>query len=257
MKTAIVTGAYGVIGSEIVKGLLEANYQTILVGRNRSKLTELKRKLESSYGSGMVEYCEVDVSIKQNIYDLGNEIAGPLDVLVNNAATAPRSRSETKDGIELQWATNVLSYYWMILAFEKKLRESPEARIVNVASYWAGGLDLEDPEFKQRPYNNDQAYRQSKQANRMMTYGFSEIFEWGIMINSCHPGDANSKLSNDLGFGGSMSAKQSAATPIYLATSSEVGQMTGSYFANKRAANCAFRSDKSAIEKLMKLCASY
>lgn len=257
MKTAIITGAYGVIGSEIAKGLLEANYRTILVGRNRSKLVELKRKFESSFGAGMVEYCEVDVSRKQEIFDLGNEIAGPLDVLINNAATAPRSRLETKDGLEVQWATNVLSYHWMILAFEKKLRESQEARIVNVASYWAGGLDLEDPEFKQRPYNNDQAYRQSKQANRMMTYGFSEIFKWDILINSCHPGDANSKLSNDLGFGGSMTAKQSAETPIYLATSSEVVNTTGSYFANKRVANCAFRSDKSAIEKLMELCASY
>lgn len=257
MKTAIITGAYGVIGSEIAKGLVEANYQVMLIGRNTAKLEKLQRKYESLYGDGMVKYRAVDVSVKDEVFGLASEIEGALDVLINNAAAAPRSRLETKDGIEVQWATNVLSYFWMTMAFEKNLRKSADGRIVNIASYWAGGLDLEDPEFKRRPYNNDQAYRQSKQANRLMTYGFSEIFEWDIMINSCHPGDANSKLSNDLGFGGSMSAKQSAATPIYLAISSEVEHMTGSYFANKRAANCVFRSDKSAIEKLMKLCASY
>jgi len=33
----------------------------------------------------------------------------------------------------------------------------------------AGGLDLNDPEFIHRRYHNDSAYRQSKQANRMLT----------------------------------------------------------------------------------------
>lgn len=257
MRTAIITGAYGVIGSEIAKGLIEANYQLMLIGRNTAKLEQLQHKFESSFGGGMVEYRAVDVSVKDGVYGLASEIEGPLDVLVNNAATAPRSRLENKDGIEAQWATNVLSYFWMTLAFEKHLRKSADGRIVNVASYWAGGLDLEDPEFKRRSYNNDQAYRQSKQANRLMTYGFAELYQGDITINSCHPGDANSKLSNDLGFGGSMTAEQAAKTPIYLATSTDMTGMTGGYYANSKATNCAFETDKSAIKKLMKICASY
>lgn len=257
MKTAIITGAYGVIGSEIAKGLIEANYRVLLIGRNKARLEQLQRKFQSSYGGGLVEYRAVDVSVKDEVFGLAREIAGPVDVLINNAATAPRSRLETKDGIEVQWATNVLSYFWMTLAFEKQLRKSADGRIVNVASYWAGGLDLDDPEFKHRSYNNDQAYRQSKQANRMMTYGFSALYQEDISINSCHPGDANSKLSNDLGFGGSMTAVQAAKTPIYLATSTEVTRMTGGYYANSKAANCAFEADKSAIDKLMDICADY
>ena len=51
---------------------------------------------------------------------------------------------------------------------------SAPARVVNVASYWAGGLDLEDLEFKRRRYDNDAAYRQSKQADRMLTVAFAE-----------------------------------------------------------------------------------
>jgi NAD(P)-dependent dehydrogenase (short-subunit alcohol dehydrogenase family) len=35
-------------------------------------------------------------------------------VLINNAAVTPRTREETNEGIELQWATNVLGYFWMI-----------------------------------------------------------------------------------------------------------------------------------------------
>jgi NAD(P)-dependent dehydrogenase (short-subunit alcohol dehydrogenase family) len=257
MKTAIITGAHGAIGSEIAKGLVGANYRLMLIGRNVVKLKELQHEFESSYGSGLVEYRAVDMSLKDEVYGLADEIAGPLDVLVNNAATAPRLRLETRDGIEMQWATNVLSYFWMTLAFEKHLMKSADGRIVNVASYWAGGLDLEDPEFKHRSYNNDQAYRQSKQANRMMTYGFAALYQHDISVNSCHPGDANSKLSNDLGFGGSMTAEQAARTPVHLATSADVNGITGGYFAHSQATDCAFAADKQAIKKLMAVCAGY
>jgi len=72
-----------------------------------------------------------------------------------------------------------------------------------VASYWAGDLDIDDLEFKHRPYSNGAAYRQSKQANRMLTVAFAErLAEHRISVNACHPGDVNSNLSNDLGFGG-------------------------------------------------------
>ena len=62
---------------------------------------------------------------------------------------------------------------------------------------------MEDLEFKNRYYNNDEAYRQSKQANRMLTFAFADrLAGKKVTVVSCHPGDVNSKLSNDLGFGG-------------------------------------------------------
>jgi retinol dehydrogenase 12 len=45
------------------------------------------------------------------------------------------------------------------------LKASAPARVVNVASYWAGGLDLNDLEFTRRSYDNDQAYRYSGPQN--------------------------------------------------------------------------------------------
>jgi NAD(P)-dependent dehydrogenase (short-subunit alcohol dehydrogenase family) len=51
-------------------------------------------------------------------------------------------------GIERHFATNVLGYFRMIQALTPLLSASPLARVVNVASYWAGGLDLTDLEFK-------------------------------------------------------------------------------------------------------------
>jgi NAD(P)-dependent dehydrogenase (short-subunit alcohol dehydrogenase family) len=129
--------------------------------------------------------------------------------------------------------------------------------IINVASYWAGGLNLDDPEFKHRSYNNDVAYRQSKQADRMLSYGMADIFKDKIDVVACHPGDANSKLSNDLGFGGSESAKQAAEMPLSLATGKMGAVISGAYYEHGRIANCRFKSDREGISRLLEICESY
>ena len=142
--------------------------------------------------------------------------------------------------------------------YQNHLKEADGARIVNVASYYAGGLDVNDLEFKQRNYDNNAAYRQSKQANRMLTLiNALQVDRFNITVNACHPGDVNSKLSNDLGFGGSTSAEQGADTPAWLATSKEVEGLTGKYFSGRREAQCEFSNDESAIEALEKICVTY
>jgi NAD(P)-dependent dehydrogenase (short-subunit alcohol dehydrogenase family) len=181
-----------------------------------------------------------------------------LDILVNNAAIAPRRRMQTPEGIELQFATNVLGYFWMIEAFTERLRRSSAARIVNVASYWAGGLDINDLEFRTRRYSNDAAYRQSKQADRMLSAAFAaRLRPLGIRVNACHSGDVNSQLSNDLGFGGHESPDAGASTPVWLATDPARGQDTGKYFEHEREVACPFMRDSEAVQALYAACEAY
>ena len=257
MKTAIITGTYGVIGREITKGIANSVSNIILIGRDRKKLIELQDEILRLHSKIEVAQYSVDLSNRSEIFSLASRLNHRIDILVNNAATAPRSRMQNKDGIEMQWATNVLGYFSMIRAFEDHLKDSPDGRIVNVASYWAGGLDLNDPEFKRRTYNNDQAYRQSKQTNRMISYGFAKKYDGLVNVNTCHPGDANSKLSSDLGFGGIESARKAAETPVYLATSEDVTDISGNYFVSCQIAHCQFKSDSNGIDRLMSLCDSY
>ena len=181
-----------------------------------------------------------------------------MHALVNNAAVPPRRREETPEGIELQFATNVLGYFWMITAFREHLRESAPARVVNVASYWAGGLDLKDLEFQRRPYDNDAAYRQSKQADRMLTVAFADRLKGtGVTVNACHPGDVASTLSRSLGFGGHELPDQAAITPVWLATEAIGAVATGSYFEGQREVRCPFGADRDAVEALYRACTDY
>jgi NAD(P)-dependent dehydrogenase (short-subunit alcohol dehydrogenase family) len=146
----------------------------------------------------------------------------------------------------------------MIRAFTPCLLAAEEAQVVNVASYWAGGLDLDDLEFRRRHYDNGTAYRQSKQADRILSTAFAErLADQGVSVNACHPGDVNSTLSNNLGFGGHQSPEQGADTPVWLAVGSAGTETTGGYFENRRAVQCGFSKDRDTVERLFESCEAY
>jgi NAD(P)-dependent dehydrogenase (short-subunit alcohol dehydrogenase family) len=257
-KSAIITGAYGAIGKAIARNIASAGFDTVIVGRDENKLQIAVKEISDQTGNPHVRSEVVDLSRKQSIIDFASRWKGPLHLLINNAASTSRRRAETPEHIEKQFATNVLGYFWMTEHFMKFMVDQDDPRIINVASYWAGGLDLNDLEFKKRTYDNDAAYRQSKQANRMLTIAFAgSLKKSGITVNACHPGDVNSKLSNDLGFGGHESPDEGASTPVWLAIDPSVRNITGKYFENQKQTSCPFSKDIEAIERLYRICERY
>ncbi len=254
-KVAIVTGAYGAIGFSIAKELAFRDIEVVLVGRSERRLEEAVSTILALKKEANVWYELVDLSNQQSIKNLCRKWEGPLDILINNAGTTPREKIITREGLEVQFATNVMGYFWMTHYLSEVMEKSTEARIVNVASYWAGGLDMHDLQFENRNYCNEVAYKQSKQANRMLTVAFAELlYTDGITVNACHPGDVNSKLSNNLGYGGHETPESGATTPIWLAIDSSVLNISGKYFENKKLAACDFAENKVAIDELYRYC---
>lgn len=255
-RIVMVTGATGAIGEAIARQLAERpEHEVVLACRDADRAARTRERIRRATGNDAVRVELVDVSSRASVAALAERWRGPLHVLINNAAQCPRERRVTPEGLELQFATNVMGYVWTMLSFERILADSSPARVINVASYWAGGLDLDDLQFERRRYDNDDAYRQSKQANRMLTVAFAKRFaDHGVTVNACHPGDVNSKLSNDLGFGGGQTPDEGAATPVWLARSQEGGRLTGRYFARCSEQPCSFSKDRKAIEALYRIC---
>lgn len=259
LRVALVTGATGAIGKAIARRIANTpGYKVVLLARNEVKAAAVVEELRRDSGNPEIHYELADLSSNKDILALAQGWQEPLHVLVNDAAETPRERKVTREGIERQFATNVLGYFRMIQIFTPLLSVSSPARVVNVASYWAGGLDITDLEFERRAYDNDSAYRQSKQANRMLTVAFAKRLKpQGITVNACHPGDVRSKLASDLGFGGHETPDQGAQTPAWLATDAIGGELTGKYFEHRRQTRCRFSEDQTAIEALFETCANY
>lgn len=255
-RLAIVTGATGAIGGAIARGLAEGSrFEVLLLVRNERKGERMVENVKLATRNPQVSCAVVDVALKSSISRFVREFDRPVNLLVNNAAVAPPSRQITSEGVELQFATNVLGYLWLTFGLKENLAKAAPSRVVNVASYWAGDLEIDDLEFKRRRYDNNTAYRQSKQANRMLTVALAErLRPLSVTVNACHPGDVNSTLSNSLGFGGSESPESGARTPVWLGTSADVADVTGKYFADCREQACRFASDRAKIERLYEVC---
>jgi NAD(P)-dependent dehydrogenase (short-subunit alcohol dehydrogenase family) len=255
---ALVTGASGAIGRAISVRLAATGWRVVMVARNdaRARATrEAVRAQLPAAAARLVEAETADLSLHGHVRALAERWKGPLHALVNNVAAAPRKREVTDEGIERQWATNVLSYLWMAEAFKPFLIEGAPSRIVNVASNWAGGIDLHDLQFERRPYSNTAAYRQSKAANRMLTVALAHrLARHRITVNACHPGVVDSKLSADLGSNGFESPKAGAATPVDLVLDASLADVTAAYFDHGRRVRCAFGDDSVAVEALYRMC---
>lgn len=257
-KTVIITGATGTIGQAITQSMDIEKFDIIFTARSEEKARKLMSNLKNFSGTNSVTYKIIDLGNKDQIRQFANDVDQPIDILINNAAITPRARMLNESGIEMQWAVNVLGYFWMMKYFTPHLKQGFHPRIVNVASYWAGHLDLTDPEFEKRNYDNNIAYMQSKQADRMLSKAFSAILKKErIAVNSCHPGDANSNLSNSLGFGGHESPQRAAETPVFLATNETGFAKTGCYFRNQSEISCAFSQNKTQVDELYRLCENY
>jgi len=179
----------------------------------------------------------------------------PLHVLINNAAIVPKTKIVTSEGLELQWVTNVMSYYWLVEELLDVLKKNAPSRIINVASRYAGDLNLSDVNFERRRYDSNTAYRATKQANRLLALGYaSKLSEFKITVNACHPGVVDTNVLQGLGFGGFESPDQGAATPVFLATSKEGGTIAGKWWVSSTENTETFNS-KQDITDLFQLCA--
>eukprot|EP01064_Diplonema_japonicum_P021448 TRINITY_DN30993_c0_g1_i1.p1 TRINITY_DN30993_c0_g1~~TRINITY_DN30993_c0_g1_i1.p1 ORF type:complete len:679 (+),score=112.32 TRINITY_DN30993_c0_g1_i1:69-2105(+) len=218
-KVAVVTGGTGVIGKEIVKGLLAKNMHVVVISRRAEAEVEQGAvvRVADLSNMGSIEAC---------VENLLYEFNGNIEVLVNNAAVVGKEKIMTGEGLELQFAVNVASYY----KFIRGLSKGNVKNIVNVASNWAGGHDPNDPFFATRKYTPSAAYRASKQANRILTHALAPLLTPTI-INACHPGVVcDTAVSNSLNLkSGSHTPAEAAAVPLYLATSPP--SFTGKYLA--------------------------
>jgi NAD(P)-dependent dehydrogenase (short-subunit alcohol dehydrogenase family) len=79
----------------------------------------------------------------------------------------------------------------------------------------------------------------------------------GITVNAAHPGDVNSTLSNNLGYGGHETPDQGADTPVWVATAKELEGVTGKYFEHRRETACRFSKGQDLNRQLYELCESY
>jgi NAD(P)-dependent dehydrogenase (short-subunit alcohol dehydrogenase family) len=267
-KVVLITGASGGLGKAAATALA-ATGATVILGCRDAKKGELARaEIAAATGSRSLKVLTLDVadlaSIRAAVEKLKREHPA-LHVLINNAGAWLLERSESKDGLELQWQTNVVGPHYLTLLLLPLLEASGSGRIVNVASTAAGGLVLDDVEMTGRKYDGLKQYSVTKQANRMLTWALARrLAGKPVVANAMSPGLVATDLTRNLsGFLKMMftfmrlfsrTPEKGADTIVWLASSDEPATQSGKFFIDRKVKPCKF-ADPAQEEKLWALVA--
>jgi retinol dehydrogenase 12 len=264
-RIAVVTGANTGMGKETARALGKMGATVVLACRSPERAEAARAELAAQ--GIKVEVAALDLSSLESTQAFASKLAAShpkLDILVNNAAMWTMDRQTSRDGLELQWATNVVGPHLLTRLLLPLLEASGAGRIVTVASTAAAGLDLEDVEHSKRKYSGATAYSATKQANRMLTWAWARrLAGKKVVVNALSPGLVNTELNrNASGIFAVLfsmtkffakTAAQGADTTIWLAASEEAAGSTGKFFDNRKELACKFRNDANE-ERLWAIC---
>lgn len=244
---AVVTGASSGIGLEAARALATAGAEVTLAVRNLDAGRQAAANIAASAADARLQVCRLDLADHDSLVEFVRTWRGPLDILVNNAGVMATPETRTREGWELQFATNHLGHFALSLGLYPWLAETRRARVVVVSS--VGHINSEvlfdDIHFKRRVYDPWIAYAQSKTAN--ILFAVEAAKRWApahIAVNALNPGriwETNLKRymapealpvsfdprSTDVSY---KDVKQGAATSVLLAASPLVQNITGQYF---------------------------
>lgn len=238
-RNMIVTGGAGGIGAETVRSLARAGATVTIGARNPDAAETVAARLRCETGNENILVHALDLADLRSVATFVEAWRGPIHALINNAGImALPSLERTREGCEMQFATNFLGHFALTLGLRTHLAAANGARVVWVSS--TGNLFApvfwDDPHFRFIPYDPLLAYGQSKTACILAAVAMAS--RWandGIRANALNPGAIATKLQRHTGGLKTpeplrKTPQQGAATSVLLAASPLVAKISGRYF---------------------------
>ncbi|MHA1522192.1 MAG: SDR family oxidoreductase [Promethearchaeota archaeon] len=267
-KICIVTGANTGIGKETARKLAEKGAHVIMVCRNGEKGEIARQDLLGSTKNPHIDLiiCNLaDLNAIRQFSTYFQQRYSKLHVLINNAGVFSMKRKTTENGIESTFGVNYLAHFYLTNLLLPMMKKSVPARIINLGSdiHKFFKIKMDNLQLIKR-YNGQQAYSNSKSAMILFTYKLAREIEGdGITVNAAHPGHVKTQMTTkglpkiflkiSEKITRQLTPEQGAETPVYLASSEEVQDVTGKYFSKCRAIPSAkFTYDHKIQENLWK-----
>lgn len=194
-RIAVVTGASDGIGFHIAARLARAGAEIVMPVRNPVKGAAAAHRIHQEVPGARVDVRALDLSSLESVADLAVGLVRegrPIDVLVNNAGimTPPR-RQMTREGFELQLATNHLGHFALTVRLLPLLRAAGATVTTQVSVAARRGEVAWDDISWEGGYDPMAAYSSSKIAMglfAMELHRRSEAEGWGVRSTLSHPG---------------------------------------------------------------------
>jgi len=251
-KSAIVTGASGGLGAETARALASKGCAVTIAARNLARAQQVAVAIRQETPGAEVDLGAIELSDPASVRTFAERWKadhGPLNLLINNAGIMACPLAHTKEGWELQFATNHLGHFLLASQLIDRLREGAPSRLVSLSSggHVASPVVFEDLHFEKREYQPFLGYGQAKTANVLFAVEFDRRFrDAGVRAYGVHPGMIHTDLGRHLtpeiikditsraSKGGEprKTEAQGAATSCWAATSPELEGKGGLYLAD-------------------------
>ncbi|MFF3976373.1 SDR family NAD(P)-dependent oxidoreductase [Streptomyces sp. NPDC001828] len=247
---AIVTGASSGLGIETARALAGAGAEVTLAVRNTTAGDTVADAIEKSTEGIRPPVVRLDLADRNSVTRFVDAWRGPLHLLINNAGVVTGGLERTREGWELQFATNHLGHFALACGLHDALAlgaaDREGARIVSVSStaHMRSGIDFDDLHFERRGYDPQIAYAQSKTANSLFAVEATRLWASdGIVANAVNPGGIATGLQRNFttaqkeslaaaeaaGVFTYKTVEQGAATSIVAAVAPEFAHSGGHY----------------------------
>jgi len=252
----VITGASSGIGKAAARRFAALGWHVIAQGRDPKRSATAETEIRSAAAPGAcVDLIRGDLSLMSDTQRMANEIVAITDnvqLLLNNAGGACADKLITPEGNEATFAGNHLGHFLLTdrlipcLRTAAKVAPTGATRIVNVTSDGhkvCPGIDWDDLQLT-RQWNAGKSYCLAKLANILFTRELARrLHRVGIVAHALHPGTVDTNFINHLdpGMRAYMqtlefrSPDEAAGDLVWVATATENGTVSGSYFESRTA----------------------
>ena len=257
-KVVIITGANKGIGKEAAKQIAKLGAKVYMACRSIDSANEAREEIVIESGNQNVFVRHLDLASVDSIINFAEQFKkeeSKLDVLINNAGLWTKTKKLTDVNVEQTFAVNVLGHQLLTQLLLDELKNASPSRIINVASHYADGLDIDDINFDKRNYNETLAYKQTKQANRMLTREWARRLENdNISVYSMTPGFIpDTELFREQNFVGKFLIKvfaliegrtiqEGSDTIVWLASADKINGSNGGFYNQRKEEKCKFNN---------------
>ncbi|HEY1480902.1 MAG TPA: SDR family NAD(P)-dependent oxidoreductase [Gaiellales bacterium] len=242
-----ITGGSSGLGLTAALGLARLGADVRIVVRDAARGAEAKTRIERETGAKDVRVEVCDISSLGSVRALATRIVereDPVHVLIHNAGVLPHTRTETDDGIELTFATNVLGPYLLSELLLPRMRACAPSRILFVSSggMYTERLAVDDLQSREGTFSGPVAYSRSKRAEVAICEEWADRLRGsGIVVHAMHPGWSDSPGIRDAlpGFSRLIgpilrTPEEGVDTLLWLASADEPATTSGQFWLDRR-----------------------
>ncbi|NDI33869.1 SDR family NAD(P)-dependent oxidoreductase [Chengkuizengella sediminis] len=193
-ERVLITGAGRGLGYELTKSFFNTHYEVYTIVRNIEHAVNLQKEFPT---------CKpiiTDITEDQSINFIHSQLkkhTDVIDIVINNAGISGKEyKFEKVTASEINEAIQVhcVGVIRVVQATLPLLKKASNPRVINVSSRLGSLAKMASGEFKKRKFSY--SYRVTKAAQNMLSICMSnELEEYGISVNSIHPGKIKTRTA--------------------------------------------------------------